>query len=122
MSNQKTNAKELKQQAKNERKLKKQQRKKDRKAEKVANRVDVAYHSQLEPEKAALLLEDIAAGLRNGSVTVQHGDQNLSITPPDVISVRVKARQSANNERLSFRVKWPRGVHPDGPSDIQISS
>ena len=122
MAKEQTSAKELKQQAKEERKLQKQQRKADRRAEKQSHRIDVAYQSQLETEKVAALLEEIAAGLKSGSVTVEHGDQNVSITPSDVVNVRVRARQSEKNERLSIRVRWPRGTSPEGASDIQISS
>lgn len=122
MAKEETSAKELKQQAKNDRKLEKQQRKLNRKAEKQAQRIDVAYQSQLETEKVAALLEEIAAGLKSGSVTVEHGDQNVSITPSDVVSVRVKARQTENNERLSIRVRWPRDARPEEASEIQISS
>jgi amphi-Trp domain-containing protein len=122
MAEEQTSTKELKQQAKNDRKLEKQQRKLDRKAEKQANQVIVAYRSQLEVEKVAVLLEDIAAGLRSGSVTVEHGDQNVSITPSEVVSIRVRARQSEKNERLSIRLRWPRGASPEGAPTIQISS
>ena len=122
MAEEQTSAKELKQQTKNDRKLEKQQRKLDRKAEKQANQVIVAYRSQLEIEKVAVLLEDIAAGLRSGSVTVEHGDQKVSITPSEVVSIRVRARQSEKNERLSIRLRWPRGASPEGASTIQISS
>ncbi|MEE2685491.1 MAG: amphi-Trp domain-containing protein [Planctomycetota bacterium] len=122
MAKEQTSAKELKQQAKEERKLQKQQRKADRRAEKQSHRIDVAYQSQLETEKVAAILEEIAAGLKSGSVTVEHGDQNVSITPSDVVNVRVRARQSEKNERLSIRVRWPRGTSSEGASDIQISS
>ena len=122
MDKEQTSAKELKQQVKNDRKLEKQQRKLDRKAEKQANQVIVAYRSQLEIEKGAVLLEDIVAGLRSGSVTVEHGDQKVSITPSDVVSIRVRARQSVKNERLSIRLRWPRGASPERASTIQISS
>ncbi len=122
MAKEQTSAKELKQQTKEDRKLQKQQRKADRKAEKQSHRIDVAYQSQLETEKVAAILEEIAAGLKSGSVTVEQGDQKLSITPSDVVSVRVRARQSKKNERLSIRVRWPRAASPEGTSDIQISS
>ena len=122
MDKEQTSAKELKQQVKNDRKLEKQQRKLDRKAEKQANQVIVAYRSQLETEKVAVLLEKIAAGLRSGTVTVEHGDQNVSITPSDVVSIRVRARQSEKSERLSIRLRWPRGASPEGAPTIQISS
>lgn len=115
-------AKELKEKAKNDRKLKKQQHKLDRKAEKQAHRIDVTYNSQLETEKVAAILEEIAAGLKSGTVTVEHGNQNLSITPSDVVSIKVRARQSQKNERLSIRVRWPRAASPEEATDIQISS
>jgi amphi-Trp domain-containing protein len=117
-----TSAKELKEKAKNDRKLQKQQRKLDRKAEKRANRVDVVYRAQLETEKVAAILENIAAGLKSGTVTVEHGDQNISITPSDVVTVRVRARQTEKNERFSIRVRWPRGANPEGAPDVQITS
>ena len=122
MAKEETSAKERKQQAKDERKLQKQQRKADRKAEKQSHRIDVAYQSQLETEKVAAILEEIAAGLKSGSVTVEHGDQNVSIPPSDVVSVTVRARQSKNNERFSIRVRWPRGASPEVASDNQVSS
>ena len=122
MAKDQTSAKELKQQTKEDRKLQKQQRKADRKAEKQSHRIDVAYQSQLDTAKVAAILEEIAAGLKSGSVTVEHGDQKLSIAPSDVVNVRVRARQSKKNERLSIRVRWPRGASPEGTSDIQNSS
>jgi amphi-Trp domain-containing protein len=122
MAKEQTGAKELKQQTKNDRKLQKQQRKLDRKAEKQAHRIDVTYHSQLETEKVAAILEEIVAGLKSGTVTVEHADQNLSITPSDVVSVKVRARQSQKNERLSIRLRWPRGASPEGATDIEISN
>ena len=122
MAKEQLSAKEIKQQAKDERKEQKQQEKVARKAQLQADRVEVAYRSQLETHKVAALLEEIAAGLKSGTVTVEHDKQKISITPSAVVSVRVRARQTHKTERISIRVRWPRGASPEGASDIQISS
>ena len=122
MAKKQLSAKEIKQQAKDERKEQKQQEKVSRKAQLQADRVEVAYQSQLETDKVAALLEEIAAGLKSGSVTVEHDKQKISITPSAVVGVRVRARQTHKTERISIRVRWPRGASPEGASDIKISS
>lgn len=121
MAETKLSAKQIKKLAKAERKRQKRERKEARRADRLAKRVDVAYRSRLETEQVVALLEDITAGLKNGSVQLQHDGQQLSISPSDVVSVRVRARQTHKSEKLSIRVGWPRDVAAD-TEDIQISS
>ena len=102
----------------------KQARKEERLARKLARqqeRVTISYRSRLDLEKVAALLEDIAGGLKNGTVTVEHDDNELTVSPGGIVSVKVCARQTHNSESVRVKVRWPRTEPAETAPSITVS-
>ena len=41
-------------------------------------------------------------------VTVEHGEEQLTVAPADAVRARVRARQNYKIEGVSLRISWPR--------------
>jgi amphi-Trp domain-containing protein len=94
----------------------------ERKAARRAARRIIAYKSRLPRRGAIELIEEIIAGLRAGRVSVEHDGEQLQITPPDQVRVRVRARQTHKSEGVIIRVSWPRAeVFEESPS-LEVSA
>jgi amphi-Trp domain-containing protein len=104
--------------AKGERQREKLQRKAARRA---ARRI-ITYKSRLPRGGAIELIEEIIAGLRAGRVSVEHDGEQLQITPPDQVRVRIRARQTYKNEGVVIRVSWPRADAFEESPSLEVSA
>lgn len=103
----------------------KQARKEERLAAKLARqqeRVTISYRSRLDLEKVAALLEDIAAGLKDGTITVEHDGNELTVNPDGVVSVTVRARQTHKSESVRVKVRWPRTEPSESETTLSVSA
>jgi amphi-Trp domain-containing protein len=117
---------ELKLQQKQERqsqRLARKQEKRARKIDRQQERKVAAYRSLLDRTQAATAIEELVAGLKEGKVSVEYGDQQLTLEPTEAVDMRVRARQTYKTQSLIIRVRWPRtagmedSTKPEGTSD-----
>jgi len=109
-------------QAKRERKLAPKQAKMEEKLTREQQRIAVAHRSLLERAEATALIENVVAGLKAGKVNVEHGDKKVTVEPPAVVDVRVKAQQTWKTEELTIRVRWPRIEETEDSAPLTITS
>ena len=51
-------------------------------------------------------LEDVIMGIKDGTLTVDQGDEYISFTTPEQIEISLKARQTHKKESYSLKVHW----------------
>ncbi len=51
-------------------------------------------------------LEEILESLRSGSVHFQFGDEGLTLTPPDVMDLELKASKKKKEEKIALVLSW----------------
>lgn len=121
--------KEQKRQLKLQRKKDKLVRKRARKEGKLASKVvrqqqrgAVSYRTLMDRSQAATLIEELVTGLRAGKITVEHGDDQLTVEAPDTVDVRVRARQTWKTQGLTIRVRWPRSRVTNESEELKVSA
>jgi amphi-Trp domain-containing protein len=106
-----------------EKRTRKQARKEAKLARKLARqharaaRVAVCQEQELEAEPLARLLEELAAGVRSGSVSVKDERHEAVLQTVGPASVCVKARRGRKRSRLSVRLVWTPIEHEPAPAE-----
>lgn len=84
---------------------------------------EVHLESTLELSQAIAYLEDIVAGLKSGSLNVQHEADELALTPQRTVSVDIKARQKGEKESVRLKLSWHvPSPKRDGAAPLRISA
>jgi amphi-Trp domain-containing protein len=68
----------------------------------------VELKERLELDQAIELIEDIVAKLKKGAVTLEQGDETLTIHPEESVKLGVKAKHKGEKQSLQFELKWRR--------------
>jgi amphi-Trp domain-containing protein len=108
-------------QANQARKLARKGAKMERKLERQRERIVVANRSLVERARAAALIEELVEGVRVGKVSVKHGDQQLMVEPPEVVDVRVRARQTWKTQGLTIHIRWPRATAVEDSPTLEVN-
>ena len=81
-------------------------------------KVSVEFDSAIQRDEAVSYFETLVAGLKKGSIHLRQNGQELTLTPPSQLEVRVKASRKKEKEKLSFEIYWRTST----ANDLQISS
>ena len=81
-------------------------------------KVSVEFDSAIQRDEAVSYFETLVAGLKKGSIHLRQNGQELTLTPPSQLEVRVKASRKKEKEKLSFEIYW----RTSSANDLQISS
>jgi amphi-Trp domain-containing protein len=82
----------------------------------------IEVEGAIELEKAVEYLEQILRSIKDGSVFVQYGDQELSLTPGPVVQFEFEAKQKKDKQELSFELTWLDGMRATGDFELRVSS
>jgi amphi-Trp domain-containing protein len=82
---------------------------------------EVRFEGLLGREEVADRLEELARGLREGTVSFRRGEESLSLRPQDIVELELKARQKADEEYFELEVEWARAPEGGEPG-LTISS
>ena len=86
-----------------------------------AAKKEVSYEGQVELAKAIAYLESVVSGLKAGTVSVQQGDDFLTVKPTSSVKFAVEARRKKDKESLAFELKWETPQPETGSDqDLQI--
>jgi amphi-Trp domain-containing protein len=85
------------------RKAAKKDEKKDAKHE---GKSSVEFESAIQRDEAVSYFETLVAGLKKGSIHLRQNDEELTLTPPSQLEVRVKASRKREKEKISFEIHW----------------
>lgn len=69
-------------------------------------RAEVKFENTLPFAEAVSYFEAIVAGLKKGSISVRHGDQDVTLTPSTSVEVEVKAARKKKKEGITFKMSW----------------
>ena len=67
-------------------------------------------------------LEDILNGLKSGQMFIEHGGDQIVLTPGSAAEVEIEAKQKEGKQELSFEFEWKRNVFIGRKLDLKISS
>ena len=104
------------------RKLARKDQKRTRKLARLDERIVVGYRARLEMPQVTQIIEDILSGLKSGAISVDDGDQQLTLNPSGVVDCRVRARRKFKSESITIRVRWPRSATSEDTPSVQVSS
>lgn len=89
------------------RKAAKEAAKKDEKKDaKHEGKSSVEFESAIQRDEAVSYFETLVAGLKKGSIHLRQNDEELTLTPPSQLEVRVKASRKREKEKISFEIHW----------------
>ena len=74
----------------------------------------VQFDGFLELEQAAAYLEDIARGIRTGTLSLRHGGEAVTLSPRPMLKVELEAKQSKDKEKVELEIKWRRAPEQSG--------
>ena len=57
-------------------------------------------------EKVADFFRKLSEGLQNGNIELIDDEETLAISPPDILSVEIGAKQKKDKFKLSMEVSW----------------
>jgi amphi-Trp domain-containing protein len=82
----------------------------------------IRFDARLTLNEAAQQLEDLAKGLRSGSVLLEAGDEAMELTPPDEVKLDlyVEAQPAKRKARLEVSLTWRSAEEPPSPRELVI--
>ncbi|MEZ5993881.1 MAG: amphi-Trp domain-containing protein [Planctomycetota bacterium] len=81
-------------------------------------KASVEFEAPIQREEAVSYFETLVAGLKKGSIHLRQNDEELTLTPPAQLEVKVKASRKKDKEKLSFEIVW----RTANASELLISS
>ena len=83
---------------------------------------EVSFEGEIELKKLVAYLEDIIAGFSVGKICVQEGEEFVTITPADVVAIKVEVEQKKDYEKFALKLGWSRRESSEQPIQLKISS
>lgn len=75
----------------------------------------------MERTQVAAYLESLVAGLKDGALHIQAGQESAVLTPPTVVDFEFEVASKKDKEKLSIEISWKLGDKA-AQQDVSISS
>lgn len=72
--------------------------------EKVKRTIEI--EESMSREQAADFFRMLANGLQSGSIELKSGEETLTLSPTDMISVEIEAKQKKDKSKFSMEMSW----------------
>lgn len=66
----------------------------------------IEIEKTLPKEQVADFFRQLAEELKNGSVEIKDETETLTLTPPNMISVEISAKQKKDKSKLTIEMSW----------------
>jgi amphi-Trp domain-containing protein len=66
----------------------------------------VSIEKLMEISDLVAYLEGLVSGLKEGCLVVQEGEKSLSLTPPSMLAVEIKAKRKKNKSKFAMELSW----------------
>lgn len=66
----------------------------------------VAIKEKMELSKVITCLEDLLAGLKTGTMCIQHGDDLVTLRPEKCVELEIEAVIKKGKEKFSLELNW----------------
>ncbi|MGD8861203.1 MAG: amphi-Trp domain-containing protein [Myxococcales bacterium] len=80
----------------------------------------IKFHSDMARDEAVAYFEAIVQGLKRGALQFRRGEEHLDLSPPERLSVKVKAASKGDKEKVEFELSWST-EEPAPEEDLEIS-
>jgi amphi-Trp domain-containing protein len=70
------------------------------------SKTELGFKQRVTAEQAAAYLEEIAEGLRTGTLELSAGDESVRLSPGDVVKIELEASSDDDKQELSLEMKW----------------
>ena len=69
-------------------------------------KTELEFDQRVTAEKSAALLEQIAGGLRSGTLNLAAGDESIHLSPAKIVKLELEASSSDDKQKLVVELKW----------------
>lgn len=69
-------------------------------------KTELEFEQRATAEQGAALLEQIAGGLRSGTLDLASGDERIRLSPAQIIKLEIEAASSDDKQKLVVELKW----------------
>jgi amphi-Trp domain-containing protein len=83
---------------------------------------EISFKGRLEQQKLVGYLEELLAGLKSGTVFIQHGDDFVRLSPTELVEFEVEASQKKGKEKLTLEISWLVEGPTDSDSELKITT
>ncbi|MCM0756435.1 amphi-Trp domain-containing protein [Desulfovibrio aminophilus] len=66
----------------------------------------VSIDQYVEVKQVVAYLEDLVKGLKAGSIMVQHGEESVVLTLPDMVEMEIEAKQKKDKSKFVLELSW----------------
>lgn len=66
----------------------------------------VEIEQYVETKEAIKYLEDLVKGLKSGTIVIQHGEESVTLTPPDMVELELEAKQKKDKSKFVLELSW----------------
>lgn len=82
---------------------------------------EIQFESTMPLAKAATVLQDVVNGLRQAAITLEQGEQTISLTPGEDVTVELRTKHKDDRETLSLKLSWRRAASTTEDLDLRIT-
>jgi len=82
----------------------------------------VAIKMDMQLSEVIRYLEDIIAGLRDGKVVVQKGEQVAALTPSEPVAIEIAAKLKESKQKLAIEMTWMPAAEAAEAKELHITS
>ena len=83
---------------------------------------ELKFKGIMENEDIIACLENLLSALKEGSITVRHGEEQIILTPLSLAKMEIKAGSKKNKEKLEIEISWKEGLEAGTESESLIIS
>lgn len=67
---------------------------------------ELSFEGSMNLDELLSYLEEFAASMRGGTVRVEKGEQQVVLTPADVVKLAVKAKSKGDAQSVRLELSW----------------
>jgi amphi-Trp domain-containing protein len=75
-----------------------------------SEKTEVSAREDMDLEKAAQFLLDLANSLRKGEVILSHGAESISVKPAKMVRVKTTVKEKKEKTSLSLKISWSKEI------------
>ncbi len=71
-----------------------------------AKEQEIRLENQMEIDQAIGYLEELVKSLRARRIAMTHGEESVTLTPPDDVKFKMKASGKGSKESVALKISW----------------
>ncbi len=83
---------------------------------------ELKFKGVMENEDIIASLENLLSALKEGSIMIRHGEEQIMLTPLPRAKMEIKAGSKENKEKMEIEISWKEGLEADIETESLIIS